>query len=286
LDRVQREEIVLSLSTLNIDLRGAGRCMAGKNEFGRQLKAMGIPIMLVNGWRTQQCAQKMGLKKSHVNDAIAVGCKGEACLMIQQFYQIRLRARHQRKLFFENPGDLDIQSVLKDKTKHANALYNKQFRSLRRRVRRKLYRQRYGKGGVNAKQQQLGYRSQPCAPNYAIYVKKDGTRGTSRPGRGGIIKNPKIYKEQQFPGKKEIAKLFFRGDIVKTTEGNTSRDSVQFIPLAGQKMIAEVLTLFSSGKVGIQFVVDKRRTARIPETLEILERRKSMQFHSKLLEKV
>jgi hypothetical protein len=266
--RVQRESIIVSLSTLNMDLRGAGRCMAGKNEFGRQLKAISIPIMLVSGWRTQQCAQKMGLKKSHVNDAIAIGCRGEACLMIQHFYQIRLRARHQRKLFFENPGDLDIQSILKDKTKHTDAQYNKRFRSLRRRVRRRLYRKRYGKSGVKAKKQQLGYCCEPFAPNYAIYVKKDGTRGTSRPGRGGIIKNPKIYKKHQFPKKKEIATLFFRGDIVKTEEG----------------MIAEVLTLFSSGKVGIQFVVDKRRTARIPETLSLLERRQSMQFHRFVLD--
>jgi hypothetical protein len=49
-------------------------------------------------------------------------------------------------------------------------------------------------------------------------------------------------------------------------------------------MIAEVLTLFSSGKVGIQFVVDKRRTARIPETLSLLERRQSMQFHRFVLD--
>lgn len=255
LDRVQRESLLVSLSTLNLDLRGAGRTMAGKNEFGRQLKALGRPIMLVSGWRTQQCAQKMGLKKSHVNDAIAIGCRGQPCLMMQHFFNIRLRARHQRKLFFENPGDLDIQSVLKDKTKHADAQYNKSFRSLRRRVRRQLYRKRYGKGGVNAKQQQLGYRSQPFAPHLAIYVKKDGTRG--------IIKNPRIYKKQKFPKKKEIAKIFFRGDLVKTTEGT----------------IAQVVTLFSSGKVGIQFIADKRRTARIPEKLELVERRKSMQFH-------
>ena len=108
---------------------------------------------------------------------------------------------------------------------------------------------------VNAKKQQLGYRCEPFTPNHAIYVKKDGARG--------IIKNPRIYRKQRFPKKKGIAKLFFRGDVVKTAEG----------------MIAEVVTLFSSGKVGIQFISDKRRTARVPETLEVIEPRKSMQFY-------
>ena len=64
---------------------------------------------------------------------------------------------------------------------------------------------------------------------------------------------------------KEIAKIFKRGDLVKTAEG----------------LLAEVVTLFSNGKVGIQFLTSLKettRTARIPERLSIVSRRKTMQF--------
>ena len=45
-------------------LRGVGRVMHGKIEFGRRLKSLDIPIFLVNGWRTAQCRKRMNLPKS------------------------------------------------------------------------------------------------------------------------------------------------------------------------------------------------------------------------------
>jgi hypothetical protein len=179
--------------------------------------------------------------------------------MMESYFLVRLRARHQRKLFFQNPGDRDIQNVLSHLVKANDNEYNRRFRSLRRNVRRRLYAKRYGKGGVLAKERQLGYLSEPFAPNEAIYLKKDGTRG--------IIKNRKIFKQQRLPEPKEIARLFRRGDIVRTEEG----------------MLAEVVTLFSLGKVGIKFFSipenrKQQRTARVPEKLTLFERRKAMQF--------
>ena len=213
--------------------------------------------MLVNGWRTQQCREKMGLRKTHVNDAIAIGSKGEECWLMDSYFFVRLRKRHQRKLFFENPGDRDIQRVLSHLAKRDAAEYSKRFRGLRRNVRRRLYAKRYGKGGVNAKQKQLGYRAEPFTPNEAIFVKKDGTRG--------VIKNRNIYKEQDLPEPKEIARIFRRGDVVKTEESK----------------LAEVVTLFSDGKVGIRFIETQTRTARIPEKLQLFSRGKAMQFYKR-----
>jgi hypothetical protein len=260
--KVSNNRLVLSLDTLNcVDMRGAARCMEGKTLFGTKLKEIlaerGIQIMLVNGWRTQQCRNKLGLKKSHINDAIAIGCKGKECWLMDSYFLVRLRARHQRKLFFENPGDRDIQRVLSHLVKANNNEYNKRYRNLRRNVRRRLYANRYGKDGVLAKERQLGYRSDPFAPNEAIYVKKDGARG--------IIKNRKIYKDQEVPKAKEILKIFQRGDLVKTEEGR----------------LAEVISLFSSGKVSIKFFIGgekQQTTARVPEKLSLFERGKPMQF--------
>jgi len=254
-ERVNNNRLTLSLDTYSLtDTRGACRCMGGKNEFGKQLKAMGIPIMLVNGWRTQQCREKMGLDKTHVNDAIAIGSKGERCWLMDSYFFVRLRKRHQRKLFFENPGDRDIQKALSNLAKRGDAEYSKRFRGLRRNVRRRLYAKRYGKGG-NAKQKQLSYRADPFMPNEAIFVKKDHTRG--------VIKNRKIYKDQELPEPPKIDAIFRRGDVVKTEEGE----------------LAEVVTLFSDGKVGIRFIETQVRTARIPEKLQLFARGKSMQFY-------
>ena len=197
----------------------------------------------------------MGLDKTHVNDAIAIGSKGEECWLTDSYCLVRLRKRHQRKLFFENPGDRDIQRILSHLAKRNEPEYSKRFKGLRRNVRRRLYAKRHGKGGVDAKQKQLGYRAEPFTPNEAIFVKKDSTRG--------VIKNRKIYKDQELPEPKEIARIFRRGDVVKTEEGD----------------LAEVVTLFSDGKVGIRFIETQARTARIPEKLHLFTRGKAMQFY-------
>ena len=163
-------------------------------------------------------------------------------------FLVRLRARHQRKLFFENPGDRDIQKVKRGKSK-----------SVRRRGRRKLYQARYGVGGVMRKPEKKGFFSELFAPHQAIYLTKNGERG--------MIKNRKIFRNQQLPHPSDIAKIFRRGDWVKTAEGR----------------MAEVVTLFSNRKVGIRFIdglvtSKPQRTARIPETLAFVTRASPMQF--------
>jgi hypothetical protein len=134
---------------------------------------------------------------------------------------------------------------------------NIKSRSIRRRVRRKLYQKRYGKGGVKNKRKIIGSSSEPFSPYDAICVKKSGERK--------IIENRKIFKKQQIPQPKEIVKIFHRGDIVKTTEG----------------LLAEVVTLFANEKVGIQFLApqkETKRTARIPENLDLILKTRTMQF--------
>jgi hypothetical protein len=254
--KIQSERFVISLDPLKFsNTSGAARVMHGKNELGRRLKAIGLPIFLVNGWRTGQLRKNMGLSKSHLNDAVAIGSKGEKCLFMESFYLVRLRARHQRKLFFENQGDRDIQQIRKEMVKEKDHAGNRKSRSIRRRVRRKLYQKRYGKGGVKNKRTIIGYSSEPFSPYDAICVTKNGERL--------LIGNQNIYKNQTTP--KEIAKIFKRGDLVKTAEG----------------LLAEVVTLFSNGKVGIQFLTSLKettRTARIPERLSFVSRKKTMQF--------
>ena len=256
--KIQTDRCVLSFDPEKYSsLRGVGRVMHGKIEFGQRLKSLDIPIFLVNGWRTAQCRKRMNLPKSHINDAVAIASRfgsrasrgrGEPCLLMDSAFLVRLRARHQRKLFFENPGDRDIQKVKRGKSK-----------SVRRRGRRKLYRKRYGVGGVTRKRETKGFFSEPFAPYEAIYVTKSGKRG--------MIKNRKILKNPELPAPKTIAKIFMRGDQVKTAEGR----------------LAEVVTLFSTGKVGIRFYNSPRlslpqRTARIPETLALVARGAPMQF--------
>ena len=103
--KIQDERFVISLDPSKYaSVRGAARVMHGKNELGQRLKAIGHPIFLANGWRTGQCRKMLRLQKSHLNDAVAIGSKGEECLLMESFYLVRLRARHQRKLFFENEG--------------------------------------------------------------------------------------------------------------------------------------------------------------------------------------
>jgi len=261
--KIQEERFVISLDPDKFSsVTGAARVMHGRNELGRRLKAIGLPIFLVNGWRTGQCRKKIGLSKSHLNDAVAIGSKGEKCLLMESFYLVRLRARHQRKLFFENPGDRDIQRIRKEMVveKEGNeGKVNRKSRSIRRRVRIKLYQKRYGKGGVTNKRKIIGYSSEPFSPYDAICVTKNGERL--------LIGNRKIIKNQELPKPKEIAKIFKRGDIVKTTEG----------------LLAEVVTLFSNGKVGIQFLAPQderkqKRTARIPENLSLFLSKRTMQF--------
>ena len=255
--KIQSERFVISLDPSKFaNTSGAARVMHGKNELGRRLKAIGLPIFLVNGWRTGQCRNKLGLEKSHLNDAVAIGSKGEECLLMASFYLVRLRARHQRKLFFENKGDRDIQRVYKEMVTDDHEA-NRKSRSIRQRVRRKLYQKRYGKGGVRNKRKIIGYSTQPFSPYDAICVTKSGERK--------VIKNRKIFENQKLPQPKEIAQIFRRGDIVKTAEG----------------LLAEVITLFGNGKVGIQFLTSQKetkRTARIPERLSLVSRRKTMQF--------
>ena len=87
----------------------------------------------------------------------------------------------------------------------------------------------------------------------------------TKSGERKVIRNRTIVKNQELPKKKEIAEIFERGDIVTTAEG----------------LLAEVVTLFGSGKVGIQFLAPQKatkRTARIPERLSLFARRKTMQF--------
>jgi N6-L-threonylcarbamoyladenine synthase len=150
--KIQDERFVISLDPSKFSsIRGAARLMHGRNELGRRLKAIGLPIFLVNGWRTGQCRKILGLQKSHLNDAVAIGSKGEKCLLMESFYLVRLRARHQRKLFYQNPGDRDIQRIRKEMVLENDHEVNRKSRSIRRRVRRKLYQKRYGKGGVKNK---------------------------------------------------------------------------------------------------------------------------------------
>jgi len=258
--KIQDERFVISLDPSKFsDIRGAARVMHGKNELGRRLKAIGLPIFLVNGWRTGQCRKKLGLQKSHTNDAVAIGSKGEECLLMESFYLVKLRARHQRKLFYQNPGDREIQRIRKEMVDENDHDGNRKSRSIRRRVRRKLYQQRYGKGGVENKRKLIGYSSEPFSPYDAICVTKNGERN--------LYENRKILNTQGIPSPKEIAKIFKRGDIVKTAEG----------------LLAEVVTLFSNGKVGIRFLEHQKerkqqRTARIPEKLSLVAGKKTMQF--------
>ena len=248
-EQLTRDRCVLSFDPEKYaDARGAKRVMHGKGEFGRRLKALSLPIFRVNGWRTAQCRKRMNLPKSHIHDAVAIGCKGEPCWLLDSAFVVRLRARHQRKLFFENPGDRAIQYLHREKG-----------RSARRRARRQCYQKRYGAGGVRSKQERLGYRCEPFAPYEAIYVTNCGQRG--------FIKNRKIHPTQVLPAPKDIATIFRRGDLVTTAEGR----------------LAFVVTLFSTGKVGIRFCdsppsAESARTARIPETLTMVARSKPMQF--------
>jgi hypothetical protein len=206
-----------------------------------------VPVFWVNGWRTEQHRKALALPKSHINDAIAIASGGAACRRMECAVLVRLRARHQRRLFFENPGDRDIQRVKRGASG-----------SVRRRARRKRYQERYG-GGGRQKRAQVGFRSEPFTPYEGLYVTHDGKRG--------LIKNRKIEKRQALPARKTVAKMFRRGDVVKTAEGR----------------LAEVVALFSTGKVGIRFLdslqpASRQRTARIPETLQFIARGRAMQF--------
>lgn len=141
-------------------IRAVGRCMHGRYLLERELRKLGVPVVVKYGYETCRLREKYGLPKSHGNDAVVLGCNPDKRLIDRStVYKIKLHARHGgRKLFDANPGvaayrgqagrqpHVDRSRMVVD---DHNQEWNQKNRSYRRHVRNKYYRKLKAEGRFN-----------------------------------------------------------------------------------------------------------------------------------------
>ncbi|MGB9886278.1 MAG: RNA-guided endonuclease IscB [Moorellales bacterium] len=247
------------------DPRAAGRCMHGRCLLEEGLKSFGLPVEVRYGYETKEKREKLNLPKSHVNDAAALGAR-DGCKLRSPavFYRVEYRRRHaNRKLFNANPGvahyraEADRQPgvdrermVVDDHDQEAN----RKNRSYRRHVRNRYYRKLRAEGRFNydllpGKK----HLNEAYAVNEAVYVGLDG--------RPVVVKNRRIWREQDLTGLPPRSRRFEKGDLVRTREG----------------WPAKVISLMSDGQVKVLFCEKKEGrkhqfTERHPAALRIMQK--------------
>jgi hypothetical protein len=247
------------------DTRAAGRLMQGRYLLETELKKLNRPLEVKYGYETREKREKLNLPKSHVNDAAALGGReGYPLRLPPALYRIEYRKRHpNRKLFNANPGvahyraEADRQSYV-DQSRMVvddhDQETNKRNRSYRRHVRNKYYKKLKAEGRFNydllpGKK----HLNEPFAVNEAIYLDETGNPA--------VIKNRRIWRDQDLSGLPPRGRLFEKGDLVRTKEG----------------WLTKVISLMSDGQVKILFCERKEGrkyqfTQRHPATLRIVQK--------------
>ncbi|SMB97151.1 HNH endonuclease [Thermanaeromonas toyohensis ToBE] len=142
------------------NIRAAGRCMHGRHLLERELRKLGVPVVVKYGYEAQKLRERYGFPKSHGNDAVVLGCNPEKGLIDRStVYKVKLHARHGgRKLFDANPGvaayrgqadrqpHVDWARMVVDDHNHE---WNRKNRSYRRHVRNKYYKKLKEEGKFN-----------------------------------------------------------------------------------------------------------------------------------------
>lgn len=223
------------------DTRAAGRLMHGRYLLEAELKKLGLFLEVKYGYETKEKRERLNLPKTHVNDAAALGARGGRSLRLPPvLYRIEYRKRHaNRKLFNANPGvahyraEADRQPGVdaeRIKVDDHNQEWNRKNRSYRRHVRNKYYKRLKAEGRFNFDLLPGKKRlNEPFAVNEAVYVDNEG--------RPMVVKNRRIWRDQDLCGLPVRRKLFEKGDIVRTEEGE----------------LAQVISLKSSGMIKILF---------------------------------
>lgn len=247
------------------DPRGAGRCMHGRYLLEENLKFLGLPVEVHYGYETKEKRERLNLPKSHINDAVALGVReGYVVRLPVVAYRIEYRKRHaNRRLFNANPGvahyraeadrqpGVDPSRMKVDDHDHER---NRKNRSYRRHVRNRYYRKLKAEGKFNyALLPGKKHLNEPYAVNEAVYVDGDGN--------AVVVKNRRIWRDQDLSGLSPRNKRFEKGDLVRTKEG----------------WLAKVISLMSNGQVKILFCERKKGrkcqfTQRHPGTLRIVQK--------------
>lgn len=204
------------------NIRAAGRCMHGRYLLERELKKLGVPVVVKYGYETCRLREKYGLPKLHGNDAVVLGCNPDKRLIDRStVYKIKFHARHGgRKLFDANPGvaayrgQADRQPYV-DRSRMVvddhDQETNRKNRSYRRHVRNKYYKKLRAEGRFN--HELLPGRkhlNEIFTVNRAILLTRDGPV---------LVKNQRI-KEWEYPHPwPERAKVIERYDLVRTQKG-------------------------------------------------------------------
>jgi len=249
------------------DTRAAGRLMHGRYLFEAGLRALGLPVEVRYGYETKARRERMGLPKSHVNDAAALGSRDGYPLRLSPLtWRVEHRKRHpNRKLFSPNAGvvhyrtEADAQPGVdhaRMKVDDHDQETSRKNRSYRRHVRNRYYKQlrQLGQFNDNLLPGRKGL-NEPYAVNEAVYIGSDG--------HPVAFKNHRIWREQEKPLLPRW-KLFEKGDIVRTKEG----------------ILSKVVSLMSNGLAKILFCSyqDGRKcqfTQRNPKDLTIVQKGKS-----------
>jgi hypothetical protein len=247
------------------DPRAAGRCMQGRYLLERGLRSLGVPVEIRQGWETKARREALGLPKSHVTDAAALGAREGAPLRLpERWWRVEYRKRHpNRRLFNANPGvahyraEADRQPRVdraRMKVDDHSQEWNRRNRSYRRHVRNKYYRKLRKEGRFNYDllpgKKKL---NEAFAVNEAIYV--DGA------GNPVVVKNRRIWRGQDLSGLPPKGRRFEKGDIVRMKEGE----------------LAQVISLKSDGYVKVLFLREQegrkeQATDRHPRSLVIVQK--------------
>lgn len=247
------------------DTRAAGRLMHGRYLLEAGLKKRGLPLEVKYGYETKEKRERLNLPKTHVNDAAALGAREGCPLRLPPvLYRIEYRKRHaNRKLFNANPGvahyraEADRQPGVdpeRMKVDDHDQERNRRNRSYRRHVRNKYYKRLRAEGRFNFDMLPgRKHLNEPFAVNEAVYVGEGG--------RPVVVKNRRIWRDQDLGNLPSRSKLFEKGDLVRTKEG----------------WLAKIISLMSDGQVKILFCERKEGrkcqfTQRHPATLRIVQK--------------
>ena len=250
------------------DTRAAGRLMQGRYLLEAELKKLGRLLEIKYGYETKEKRERLNLPKTHVNDAAALGAReGYPLRLPPALYKVEYRKRHpNRKLFNANPGVVHYRGQAgrqphvdqaRMKVDDHDQETNKKNRSYRRHVRNKYYKKLKAEGkfnyGLLPGKKRL---NEPYAVNEAVYIDKEG--------RSTVVKNRRIWRDQDLSGLPSRSRLFEKGDLVRTKEGWPTK----------------IISLMSDGQVKILFFERKEGrkcqfTQRHPTALRLAQKGKS-----------
>lgn len=246
------------------DTRAAGRLMQGRYLLEAELKKLSRPLEIKHGYETKAKREKLDLPKSHVNEAAALGAReGYSLRLPPVLYKVEYRKRHpNRKLFNANPGVAHYRGQAyrqphvdqsRMKVDDHDQEQNRKNRSYRWHIRNKYYRKLKAEGEFNLNLLPGKKRlNESYAVNEAVYDKE---------GRPTVVKNRRIWRDQDLIGLPPRSRLFEKGDLVRTKE----------------EWLAKIISLMSDGQVKVLFCERKEGrkcqfTQRHPATLRIVQK--------------